>query len=400
MASRALSAPALRQLRDAMMAHVERGAMPGLAYLVARGGDVHVEVLGTMAFHHSEPMPRDAIFRIASLGKPITAAAVMTLVDDGTLRLDDPVDNLLPELADRRVLRSLDSPLDDTVPADRAITVADLLTCRLGLGVVMAPPDTYPIQAAEADRALRTFGPPWPPSPHSADEWMALLGELPLIHQPGEGWMYNTGITVAGILLERAAGKPVTDVLRERLFDPLGMLDSGLSITSSQRHRFTTAYTPDPQSGELSVLDDVDGFWSEPPALGDLAGWLVSTLDDYWAFVQMMIDAGHYDGNQVLSPGSVEAMTTNQITEEQRASATMFLGPDAGWGLGMAAPVPGHSPVSLPRGYGWNGGSGTSWYTDPDTGLTGILLTQRGMTSPEPPAAFVDFWEGANQALA
>jgi CubicO group peptidase (beta-lactamase class C family) len=382
-----------------MTEHINRGAVPGLAYLVARRSDVHAEVLGTMAFGDTDPMPRNAIFRIASLSKPIAAAAAMSLVDDGTLRLDDAVDELLPELAERRVLRALDSALDDTVPADRSITVEDLLTCRLGLGAIMAMPGTYPIQVAEAERQLMTFGPPWPPSPHTPDEWMALLGELPLIHQPGEGWLYNTGITVLGVLLERAAGKPVAELLRERLFDPLGMIDTAMSVLPEQRDRFTTAYSPDPESGELFVLDGVDGYWSEPPTFPNLAGWLVSTLDDFWAFAQMMTNAGRYNGKQVLSPHSVEAMTTNRITEAQRASAGVFLGPDAGWGLGMAAPVVGHLPVGLPRGFGWNGGTGTSWFSDPDTGLTGILLTQRAMTSPEPPAAFVDFWECAYQAL-
>jgi CubicO group peptidase (beta-lactamase class C family) len=400
MASEGFSAVGLGRLHDAMAGHVARGAMPGLAYLLARRGEQHVEVIGSLAFGDQAPMPRDAIFRIASLSKPVTAAAVMTFVDDGTLHLGDPVDDLLPELANRRVLRSVGAALDDTVPADRSITVADLLTCRLGLGAVPAMPDTYPIQIAEAARDLMTFGPPWPPPPHSPDVWLALLAELPLIHQPGEGWLYNTGIQVAGVLLERAAGKALEEILWERLFDPLGMVDTGFTVSLAQRHRFATAYAPEPGSDELRVLDGVDGFWSRPPAAANGAGWLVSTVEDFWAFVQMVVSFGEYDGRRILSTQSIEAMTTNWLTEEQRRSALPFLGPDSGWGLGMATPLAGRTPTGVPRGFGWNGGTGTSWFSDPVSGLTGILMTQRAMTSPQAPAAFVDFWGHAYDALS
>ncbi len=399
MTSEGFSDAGLARLHEVMAGHVERGAMPGLAYLVARGDDVHVEVIGARTFGDAEPMPRDAIFRIASLSKPITAAAAMTFVDDGTFALDDAIDDLLPEMANRRVLRSLESPLDDTVPANRAITIEDLLTSRLGLGAVMAMPGTYPIQIAEAERRLMTFGPPWPPSPYSPDEWIAVLGELPLIHQPGEGWLYNTGIQVAGVLLERGGGKPLAEVLRERLFEPLGMTDTGFHLTAGQRDRMTTAYTPD-HSGELVVLDGVDGFWSQPPAMPTAAGWLLSTLDDFWAFARLIVNRGEHNGKRVLSAAAVDAMTTNRLTAEQRSGARLFFGDDFGWGLGMATPLPGRVHAGLPRGFGWNGGTGTVWSTDRLSGLTGIMLTQRALTSPEPPPAFVDFWDAAYAALS
>jgi CubicO group peptidase (beta-lactamase class C family) len=183
----------LARLHDAMVSHVERGAMPGLIALLARGGHAHVDVIGTGSFGDSRPMPRDAVFRIASLTKPIAAVAAVILMEDGALRLDDRVDELLPELANRRVLRSIDSELDDTVPAVRPITVEDVLTFRLGFGTVMVPPGTYPIQRAEEELQLRTLGPPWPPTPHPPDAWMQRLGSLPLMHQPGDHWIYNTG---------------------------------------------------------------------------------------------------------------------------------------------------------------------------------------------------------------
>ena len=160
----------------------------------------------------------------------------------------------------------------------------------------MAPPDTYPIQAAERELRLCTLGPPWPPTPHTPDEWIRRFGSLPLMHQPGEQWMYNTGSQVLGVLLERAAGKPLEDFLRERIFEPLGMNDTGFSVAPHQRDRFTTAYAPDPESDVLNVLDGVENsYWSEPPAFPNAGGGLVSTIDDFWAFVAMLLADGTFE---------------------------------------------------------------------------------------------------------
>jgi CubicO group peptidase (beta-lactamase class C family) len=386
------------RVHERLTAQVEAGAVPGLAALVARGDDVHVEVLGRLAFDDPAPLRRDAIFRIASLSKPIAAAGAMALVDDGTLALHDPVEKYLPELAGRRVLRSLGAPLGDTVPARRAVTVEDLLTFRLGFGAVMAPPGTYPIQEAEAALGLQTLGPPWPPPPWTTDEWVARFATLPLLHQPGEGWLYNTGAHLLGPLLERATGTTLESFLRARLFEPLGMVDTSFWVPPEKQDRLTTAYAPGPGGDELHVLDPPrGGWWSSPPAMANAAGMLVSTLDDFWAFVSMLEAGGGHDGEQVLSPASVAAMTTDHLTDAQRGTAPLFLGRTGGWGYGMAAPgplAPGTEPP-VPWGYGWDGGTGTTWRSDPVRGLTGILFTQRAMTSPEPPPLFVEFWQAA-----
>ncbi len=229
-------------LRAALEPHVASGDLPGLVALVARAGEVEVEAIGTRSFEEDTPLARDAIFRIASLSKPIGAAAALMLVQDGLLKLDDPVGALLPELAAPRVLRTLESELDDTVPAERPITLRMLLAFTFGAGVVLAMPGTYPIQRAEQELGLRTMGPPWPPPPLTPDAWIAGLGSLPLVHQPGEGWLYNTGSQVLGVLLERAAGMPLEELLRERVFAPLGMVDTAFSVPPAQLHRFTSAY--------------------------------------------------------------------------------------------------------------------------------------------------------------
>jgi CubicO group peptidase (beta-lactamase class C family) len=398
--SAGLDPAGLRRLHDRLAAFTESGQVPALVALLARGDDVHTEVLGHPALHDPAPLRRDAIFRIASLSKPIAAAGAMLLVDDGQLSLSDPVEAWLPELAERRVLRSLESPLDDTVPAARAITVEDLLTFRLGFGCIMDPPGTSPIQNAEAELELMTLGPPWPPQSFGSDEWIARFATLPLLHQPGKEWRYNTGAQVLGILLERATDRPLETFLRERLFEPLGMVDTSFSVPAEKQGRFTTAYIPD-DAGGLRLLDPATGgWWNEPPAMANAAGMLVSTLDDFWAFVSMMVAKGKHDGQPLLSPGAVEAMTRDHLSAAQRASARLFLGAHGGWGYGMAAPGPSRAGPLEPSGYGWNGGTGAVWTTDPDYGLTGILLSTRAMTSPEPPAHMVDFLQAAYGALA
>jgi len=393
MSSRGFSEAGLRRLHDVMAAAVERGSVPGLAALVARHGETHVEVLGTKAFEDTDPLERDAIFRIASLSKPIAAVAAMILVEDGTLQLNDAVDDWLPELADRRVLRSLDSELDDTVAAIRPISLFDLLTFRLGFGCILAPPDTYPIQKAESELGLSSLGPPWPPTPHTPGEWVRRLGTLPLMHQPGEQWMYNTGAQVLGVLLERAAGNPLETFLRERIFEPLGMRDTAFSVSAAQVGRLTTAYQPDAQSGALTVLDGVgDSYWSRPPTFPDAAGWLVSTLDDYWSFVRMLLDNGRHGAERIISEESVKLMISDHLTPQQRKGAGVFVGDHGGWGLGMLVPAAGSPARGIPGGFGWDGGTGTTWRSDTERDVTGILFTQRAMTSPEAPREFVDFW--------
>jgi CubicO group peptidase (beta-lactamase class C family) len=392
----------LTSLHRRLQVHVESGELPGLVALVASGTDLHVEVLGTAALGDAAPLRRDAIFRIASLSKPIAAAATMVLVEDGTIAIDHPVELYLPELADRRVLRSLDGPISDTVPAERSITVEDLLTFRLGFGLIMAPPGAYPVQDAEAELGLMTLGPPWPPPSFGPDEWLARFATLPLLHQPGAEWRYNTGAQVLGVLLERASGQPLDDFLRTRLFEPIGMRDTAFWVPPEKQDRFTTAYFPDEAGGALQLLDPAaGGWWNERPAMGNLAGMLVSTLDDYWSFVSMLLGGGtRRDGSAVLSPASVAAMTSDHLTAAQRASAPIFFGEHGGWGYCMAAPGPLLGAPPVPWGFGWNGGTGTTWFSDPVRGLTTILFTQRAMTSPEPPALFADFWEGAYGAVA
>ena len=279
-----LSKARLGRMHDVMTGYVERGEVPGLITLVSRRGEVHVDVIGTMGYDVSNPIRRDTIFRISSMTKPITAVATMILVEECKVRLDEPVDRLLPELAGRQVLKRLDGPLDDTVPAIRPITVRDLLTFRMGFGQMMALPDAYPILKA-ANEQLIGMGPPSPDMLPAPDEWIRRLGQLPLMHQPGEKWMYNTGSDVLGVLIARATGQQLETFLRERVFEPLGMNDTSFSVPGDKLDRLATSYWTNFMTGKIEVFDAAKGGqWSRPPAFPSGAGGLVSTIDDYLAF--------------------------------------------------------------------------------------------------------------------
>jgi CubicO group peptidase (beta-lactamase class C family) len=199
-----LTSEGLRRLESILGGHVARGSIPGLVALVSQGEATHVIVDGRMSLDDPEPMRRDSIFRIASMTKPVTAIAALMLIEAGKLRLEEPVDPLLPELANRRVLRTLASPVDDTVPAARPITVEDVLTFRLGLGVLFDP--DLPIQGLVS--GLPGFGMPDPTCPLTPDAYMQRLRDVPLMSQPGERWLYTVSSNVLGVLVARAAGKP------------------------------------------------------------------------------------------------------------------------------------------------------------------------------------------------
>jgi CubicO group peptidase (beta-lactamase class C family) len=388
----------LARMHDVMAGYVERGKVPGIVTLASRRGEVHVDAIGRKAANDPEPIRRDTIFRIASMSKPITAAATMILVEECKLRLDEPVDRLLPELANRKVLKRLDAPLVDTVPAKRPITVRDLLTLRMGIGFILAPPGTYPIQKA-MDKPGVAPGPlPFQSGP---DEFMKRLGSLPLVYQPGERWMYHTGLDVLGVLISRVSGQTLETFLRERIFEPLGMEDTAFSVPGEKLDRLAACYKANPQTGTLDLFDDArDSRWSRPPAFPSGGGGLVSTIDDYGAFGQMMLNKGKHGSLRILSRLSVELMTTDHITPEQKAVSTFFPGfwDSRGWGFGLSVVTRRDNLASVPGRFGWDGGYGTSAYSDPTESLVAILMTQR-LLDPVGLDINADFWTSAYQAI-
>jgi CubicO group peptidase (beta-lactamase class C family) len=348
--------------------YVDSGAVPGLA-LVARGDDVRVEALGVQGTSGA-PVRRDSIFRGASITKPLTAALAMVLVDDGRLDLDAPVDDLLPELATPCVLRTLDSELDDTVAAERPITARDLLAGTAGHGFATWE---SPVNGLLMER-LQQAGDDIHDVPEP-DEWMRRLGEIPLMHQPGEGWTYNASYDVLSVLLARAAGQSFADLMAHRLLDPLGMVDSGFHVPAPSMDRFTTMYYRD-DDGVLQVSDEPDGVFATEPAFASGSGGLVTTVDDWRAFGRMLLDGG----GDVLRPGSVRLMMSDQITAQHREMGGFFLD-GQGWGFGGGVDTELIDPWNVVGRYGWVGGSGTSAYVHPD-GTMAVLLTQVGLVEP------------------
>ena len=330
-----LSAERLKRLHDVMTGYVERGEVPGLVTLVARRGEGHIDAIGAMAADSEQPMRRDTIFRISSMTKPVTAAAAMILVEECLLRLDEPVNRLLPELANRQVLKRPDAELDDTVPAYRPITVRDLLTFTMGLGIVAAAPGTVPIADALSDLELGQ-GMPSPQTPPVPDEWIRRLGTLPLMYQPGERWMYNTGSDVLGVLIERASGQPFETFLSERIFGPLGMTDTGFGVPWDDLGRLATSYVIDPETQTAVVYDEpAGGQWSRLPSFPSGGGGLVSTVDDFLAFADMLRGKGvsRGDADPVPAVGRVHDQRPADPRAEGRVRAGARILPGARLGL-------------------------------------------------------------------
>ena len=346
----------LQELLDAAVAD---GTVPGATALVAREGEVEIAATGEL-----EP---GSIARIASITKPITAAAVMLLVDGGVVALDDPIANWLPELASPSVVRTPEAPIGDVVPAARPIRVEDLLTFRAGWGF---PADFSLPAVLELFNSIPVFG--WADSP---DEWLRKLAAVPMVRQPGEAWLYNTCSDIQGVLVARASGRSLPEFLAERIFEPLGMVDTGFFVPDAKLGRLP----PYHGGAAMGVADDL---WTVPPRFPSGAGGLVSTLADWHRFAATLLAGG--DG--LLSPESVRLMTADHLTREQRESATLFL-EGAGWGFGGSVAADGR--------YGWVGGTGTAAHIDPATGVVGILLTQQQLAGPSSTPLMQAFWRYA-----
>jgi CubicO group peptidase (beta-lactamase class C family) len=378
----------MADLHDVLEAYTGDGSVPGAVGLVARGGRTEVACAGSAA-SGGAPMARDSIFRLASLTKPITAAAVMMLVEDGRIALDDPVRRWLPELAEPAVVRTPASPVDDVVPAARPITVSDLLSSCAGYGFAsdFTLPAVQRLFSVQKDgREPQSFPPP--------DEWMAELAKVPLLYQPGEAWLYDTCSTIQGVLAARVSGQSLPGLLAERVFEPLGMADTAFEVPAAKRDRFTSYYRASADGG-LELADGPGGQWSSLPALPLGNGGLAGTADDWLAFARMLLAGGTApDGRQLLTAESVRLMTSDHTTGRQREIGKLFL-EGQGWGFGGSVDIAAIDPWNVPGRYGWVGGTGTSAHITPSTGTIAILLTQVATEGPVTPGCMRDFWRYA-----
>ncbi|GAB3191407.1 serine hydrolase [Geodermatophilus arenarius] len=375
------------EIEQVVSGAVAAGAVPGAAWLVRRGDEVVRGAAGTHTPGGDDPVAPDTVFRISSVTKPVVATAALTLVDDGTLALDEPVDRLLPELAGRRVLADPADAGAGTVEARRAVTVRDVLTSRLGLGIDFTAPWPTPTVAALGEAGLPA-GPPAPQAAPPPDEWLRRVAGVPLAHQPGERWLYHTGASVLGVLVARAAGRPLPEVLAERVLVPLGMTDTGFGVPAPARGRFGPHWTPPDERGRRQLYDPADGQWASPPPFPDGGDGLVSTVDDLAVLARVLL-AG---GEPVLREQTVRAMLTEQAGPVDDEGG--------GWGLGLGVRRTDEPGGRHAGSFGWDGGLGSTWWTDPVTGTTAVLLTNQMWSSPAPPAVFEAFRSVAFRAVA
>jgi CubicO group peptidase (beta-lactamase class C family) len=386
------------RLAEVMARHVEQDDVGGAAWLAARDDDVEIGTAGVLTRGEAEPIRRDTLFRIASMTKPIAAVAALLLVEECRLRLDDPVDELLPELANRQVLLDPLGPIDGpTEPAVRPITVHDVLTFRLGYGMAFDWPWPQPFLDATQELGIAT-APPQPQLAPDPDTWIQQLGTMPLLHQPGARWLYHYGSEVLGVLIARASGQPLERLLDERVFEPLGMRDT--AFFASDPSRLTSCYTRHPDTGAVECFDPPTGDWARMPAFPSGGGGLVSTLDDLLSFGRMLLAGGRLpDESRLLSRASVEAMTTDQIGAAPGVPGPSMDG-SLGWGLGVGVQVRRVGLVPTVGGYGWTGGLGSAWANDPTERLVGIVLTSDAFTSAFPlPTTIQDFWTATYTAF-
>ena len=373
LAPKGFNRDALTGIGPALQGLVDQGALAGIVTLVWRRGEVvQVETIGQRDVAAGLPMERDTLFRIASMTKPVTSLAALMLVEEGRLELDSPVTQWLPELKDMQVLKAADGPLDAVVPAARDITVDDLMTHRAGLAYGFT--SLGPIAHAHEEK----LGPALA-SPYTPDEWLKRLGELPLSYQPGERFHYSHATDVLGFLVARIEGKPLGQVLQARIFDPLGMGDTGFWTPPEKRGRLAKLYKALPEA----PLEDVS--WDDPEipaAFEGGGGGLVSTADDYLKFARLMLGRGEADGVRLARPETIDLMTTNRLTDEQRGHA--FLGMpfwlSQGFGLGTSMILDAEKHQWMGAGakgaFGWPGAFGTWWQADPANDMILIYLIQ------------------------
>lgn len=379
----------LAQVPAALQAVVDAGDLSGFVTLVWRKGEIaQLTTLGKRDIDAGKPMEEDTIFRIASMTKPVTSVAALTLVEEGKLKLDDPIKKWIPEFANLRVLKDATGPIDQTEPAKRDITVEDLMTHRSGLAY------DFSSQGPIAKAITETLGSPIA-SPYSPDEWLKRLASLPLSYQPGERMHYSVSTDVLGFLIGRVdGGRSFRDSLKARVLDPLGMKDTDFWVPPEKRDRAARLYRLDAKKNAL-----VHAAWDEhqgeaAPAFCGGGGGLLSTADDYLKFARMMLNNGEVDGVRILKAETVKDMRTNRLSDAQRAHP--FLGLPfwfaSGFGLGVSVVLDPEKHQMMGAGsagsFGWPGAFGTWWQADPEEDLILIYLIQNEADlSPEGIAA-------------
>ncbi|HZZ09879.1 MAG TPA: serine hydrolase domain-containing protein [Paraburkholderia sp.] len=372
-----LSTARLTALTNAMQGYVERGDVSGVVSLVWRRGEIgHFEALGLRDDASQLPMERDTLFRIASMTKPVTSAAVLMLIEEDRLALDTPISLWLPELGSPRVLRDPLGTLDETDPVRAPLTVLDLLTHRAGYAYHFTT--TGPLAQAYA-AAFNGF------DAHGDNTaWLERIASLPLMFQPGTRWHYGIATDILGVLIERVSGLSLGEFFRTRIFEPLGMRDTAFWVPGAQLARLATAYGVEPGTRQRVVEDHASASrWANPERFQSGGGGLVSTAQDYLQFAQLLLGRGRVGTTRLLTHRSVDLMRSNFLTRDQRRVPAFGHILWAGQGFGLGLSIVDDPAQQLPHGYrsmgtfGWPGAFGTSWFGDPVENMIGLMLIQR-----------------------
>ncbi len=379
-----LSTVRLTALTNAMQGYVERDEVAGVVSLVWRRGEIgYFEPLGLRDEAAQLSMERDTLFRIASMTKPVTSAAILMLVEEDRLALDTPISLWLPELAAPRVLRDPTGPLDETDPARTPLSVLDLLTHRAGYAYHFTATGPLAEAYAAAFNGIEARG--------DANAWLKRIASLPLMFQPGSRWHYGIATDILGVLIERVSGMRLGDFFRTRIFEPLGMRDTAFWVPDAQLARLATAYGVAPGTQRRVIEDHPSASrWANPDRFQSGGGGLVSTAQDYLQFAQLLLGRGRVGSTRLLSHRSVDLMRSNFLTRDQRRVPAFGQVMWAGQGFGLGLSIVDDPAQQLPLGYrsagsfGWPGAYGTSWFADPVENLIGIMLIQRRAVEPFP----------------
>jgi CubicO group peptidase (beta-lactamase class C family) len=369
-----LSGPRLERLRQVLQRQVEAGRVSGgVAAVVRNGRMVPLQPVGTLDLESKRPMRADAIFRIYSMTKPITSVAVLILLEEGRLRLSDPVSKYIPELGELKVLEDPAGPLEQVVEAQREMTVRDLLTHTSGL--------TYgfmsqgPISAAYE----QLMGPIGQRTTDDLAAFVRKLGALPLVFQPGTRWNYSVSTDVLGHLVAVVSGRPFDAFLRERIFGPLDMRDTDFWVPSDKLDRLAANYRTG-EDGKLALVDAApQSSYAQRPDFLSGGGGLVSTARDYARFAQMLLDGGELDGRRILARKTIEHMTLNHLPGDLREAPLLgqfFAGSGFGLGVSVVVDPAQHGRPGSKGSYGWGGAAGTHFWIDPNEELVGVVMVQ------------------------
>ena len=358
----------LKRINRVMQGYVDENKLAGLVTMIARRGKVaHFECFGMMDIESNKPMQSDTIFRIYSMSKPITSVAVMMLYEEGYFQLNDAVSKFIPEFKNVRVFVKKTEAGVEMAEAERKITIRDLLAHTSGLAYGLSE-DTPVDEMYQEEKMLK-----WD---ETLEEKVRRLVKLPLANQPGSTWRYSVATDVLGYLVEVISGLSFDVFLEERIFEPLGMEDTGFYVPAEKISRFATLYKAEETD---SFERDETLYWgdfSKLPRLLSGGGGLVSTASDYMRFCQMLLNGGELDGVRLLSRKTVELMTANHLPDELIRQGNMTKGYGFGLGFGVLLDVAQSEALGSEGEYSWGGAASTGFWIDPNEELIGILMTQ------------------------